>query len=222
MMMERRLEPEVMDDAEQSRAYAEADFAQVNQGFVDRFRELYPELTPARMLDLGCGPADIPRRFALAYPALQVVAVDASAPMLALGREALAAAGLNQRVELLEARIPGLDLPPHHFPAVVSNSLLHHLPDPAVLWSEIKRLGGPGAAVLVMDLFRPDSEEAARRIVDQADCSADPVLQHDFYHSLLAAFTPDEVRRQLETAGLGHLNLAVTSERHLQVWGCLQ
>lgn len=219
--MDRRLEPEVMDDAEQARAYAEADFADVNASFVRRFVDLF-EAYPARVLDLGCGPADIPRRIAELHAGVdEVVAVDASATMLALGREAIAAAGLDDRVTLLEARLPDLPLEPGSFPAIVSNSLLHHLPDPQVLWAEIKRLGAKGAAVLVMDLFRPESEAAAKQIVAAADCSDHPVLEHDFYHSLLAAFTPDEVRSQLKTAGLDHLQLAVTSERHLQVWGRL-
>ena len=53
-------EPELMDDAAQARAYASADFADVNQGFVDRFRARFADFTSGRVIDLGCGPADIP------------------------------------------------------------------------------------------------------------------------------------------------------------------
>jgi hypothetical protein len=63
-MMERVLEPELMDDPEQTEAYAAADFAEENQGFVDRFAEYFPEFSSGRVLDVGCGPADIPVRFA--------------------------------------------------------------------------------------------------------------------------------------------------------------
>lgn len=218
--MKRVLEPEVMDDQAQAIAYARADFAESNQRFVDRLRELFPDLASGTILDLGCGPADIPIRLARALPRVKVVAVDASAPMLALGREAIAAAGLAARIELREGRIPGLELAPRSAAAVVSNSLLHHLPDPAVLWSEAKRLGAPGAPVLVMDLFRPESVEAAKRIVAEADCSSDPILVRDFEASLLAAFTLDEVKEQLRAAGLA-LESALVSERHLLVWGRL-
>ena len=41
--MKRVLEPELMDDAAQARAYAKADFSEENQGFVDRFREYFPD-----------------------------------------------------------------------------------------------------------------------------------------------------------------------------------
>lgn len=219
--MKRVPEPEVMDDPAQALAYARADFAASNQRFVDRLREALPDPGAGTIVDLGCGPADIPIRLCRAWPAARVIGVDASPAMLALGREAVAAAGLSGRIELREGRIPGLDLPARAAAAVVSNSLLHHLPDPAVLWSEVQRLGAPGATVLVMDLFRPASVEEARRIVAEAGSSDDPLLVRDFEASLLAAFTLDEVRAQLAAAGLAALSSAIVSERHLLVWGRL-
>ena len=63
-MMERVLEPEIMDDPEQVQAYAKADFQEENQGFVDHFLRLYDDLDGAHVLDLGCGPGDIAIRLA--------------------------------------------------------------------------------------------------------------------------------------------------------------
>src|SRR2546425_210812 len=77
--MERILEPELMDDEAQALAYAQADFVEVNRGFVDRFRTAFPDLTRSRVVDLGCGPADIPIRLVRLMPTLGVTAVDASA-----------------------------------------------------------------------------------------------------------------------------------------------
>src|SRR5207244_13591571 len=87
--MERILEPEVMDDAAHALAYARADFAEVNRGFVDRFRTSFPDLAGSRVVDLGCGPGDIPIRLARLLPALAVTAVDAPVPMLGLPRDGL-------------------------------------------------------------------------------------------------------------------------------------
>lgn len=219
--MQRRPEPELMDDPEQALAYATSDFADVNQGFVDRFVATFPQLTAGRVIDLGCGPADIPLRLCRALPELEVLAVDGSPAMLELAKKAVNEEGLAERVELCEARLPDPALASKAWDAVVSNSLLHHLPDPAVLWSETKRLGKPGAPVLVIDLFRPESEAAAQKIVDDADCSDHPLLVRDFYNSLLAAFTVDEVRAQLDAAGLSQLSVEQISERHLLVSGRL-
>src|SRR5207247_11263382 len=67
-MMPRVLEPELMNDPEQALAYAKADFEEENQGFVNRLRTYYPDLTEGHVLDLGCGPAGIPIRFVRALP----------------------------------------------------------------------------------------------------------------------------------------------------------
>jgi ubiquinone/menaquinone biosynthesis C-methylase UbiE len=217
--MQRRLEPEVMDDPEQAVAYAEADFEACNQAFADRCLAALRGLTRGVVVDLGCGPADIPLRLARALPpAVRVVGVDASREMLRLARAAVPRAG---RVELVRAYLPGLPFAPRSVDAVVSNSLLHHLPDPHALWTAVRAVARPGAPVVVGDLFRPQSEEAARTIVREAQVSDHPVLERDFYASLLAAFTVDEVRAQLRDAGLAGFTAEVVSERHLLVRGRL-
>ena len=219
--MDRILEPELMTDAAQALAYAQADFAQVNQGFVDRFRACFPKAVGGTMVDLGCGPADIPVRFARALPGFTITAVDASEPMIALAHQAVEAAGLAARVHPRCARLPMLALPLQSFDAVVSNSLLHHLPDPRLFWNELVRLGKPGATVLVMDLFRPESPERAREIVEQYAGNEPPVLKEDFFNSLCAAFTLREIRFQVRSRGLGALVCELASDRHWIVWGHL-
>ncbi|MBX3465542.1 MAG: class I SAM-dependent methyltransferase [Planctomycetes bacterium] len=215
--MERRLEPEVMDDPAQALAYARADFEASNQAFADRCLAALRGVERGVVVDLGCGPADIPRRLVRALPpGVRVVGVDASRAMLALGRQAV---GDERRIDLVRAYLPDLPLRPGAC-AIVSNSLLHHLPDPAPFWRAVAALGRPGAPVVVGDLFRPASEAEARRIVDEAAVSDDPLLERDFYASLLAAFTPDEVQAQVRAAGLD-LDVAVVSERHLVVQGRL-
>jgi ubiquinone/menaquinone biosynthesis C-methylase UbiE len=217
--MNRVLEPELMTDPDQATAYAAADFAAVNQGFVDRFRALFPDFARGRMVDLGCGPADIPIRFCRALPAVTVTGVDGSAAMLAPGRRAVAAAGLAARVTLVRARLPGVDRAPGGFHAVVSNSLVHHMPHPDVFWSEVARLGRAGAPALIMDLHRPDSTARARAIVETYSMDEPEVLRRDFFHSLCAAFTLDEIRAQIAKAGLDRLRCEVASDRHWVAWG---
>ena len=199
--MKRVLEPELMVDPEQAQAYASADFATVNQGFVDRFRALFPVFARGHVADLGCGPADIPIRLCRALPGVSVTGVDGSEAMLDPGRAAVVAAGLASRVRLRCARLTGIERPAAGYDAIVSNSLAHHLPDPAVLWREIARIGAPGAPVLVADLHRPESAERAGEIVESYSGAEPEVLKRDFFHSLCAAFTLPEVRAQLADAG---------------------
>jgi ubiquinone/menaquinone biosynthesis C-methylase UbiE len=213
--MERTLEPELMEDEQQALAYAKADFSTSNQWYVDHLLADYPEEL-SRVLDIGCGPGDVMLRLAAARPHVRITAIDGSGAMIALARSAQ----LDHHITLLQGRIPGLPLEKHSFDAILSKDLLHHLPDPMVLWAEAQRLGRPGAVVYVMDLLRPDTREAARTIVETVAGDELPILKEDFYASLCAAFTLDEARGQVKQSGLP---LAVTqvSERHMVIKGRL-
>lgn len=219
-MMPRVLEPELMDDPEQALAYAKADFEEENQGFVDRFREYYPDVIEGHVLDLGCGPGDIPIRLVRALPGCWVTGVDASLPMIRLAEEAVRAAGLAGRITLRCERVQTLALP-ELADAAMSNSLLHHLPNPLQFWYGLKKLVKPGAYVLVMDLLRPESPEEAQTIVDRYAAGEPAILRRDFYNSLLAAFTEDEVAAQLAELNLSRLLIDVPDDRHWMVGGRL-
>jgi SAM-dependent methyltransferase len=210
-------EPEVMDAVDQAVAYAQADFSAPNQAFVDRLLAHWPALS-GRVLDLGCGPADIPIRLCRARP-VHVTAVDASAAMIACAQEAVGGAALTEAIDLVCGRVPDALDPAARYDAVLSNSLLHHLPDPAVLWDAVARHARPGAPVLVADLTRPADAAELDDLVQTYSAHDPPVLQRDFRASLHAAFTVDEVRDQLERAGLQHLHAARISDRHLAVHG---
>lgn len=218
MVMERKLEPEVMDEPLRAEAYARADFSEVNQKLVDDF--LFRNPSPLRVLDLGCGPADIPIRLARKSPGTRITAVDASPAMIILARRAVHEADLDDRIDLVERRLPGLPLAEHSFDAVMSNSLLHHLPEPVAFWKEVARLAAPGAYLHVMDLLRPETPEKAQEIVEANTGQEQPLLKEDFFNSLLAAFTLEEAAEQVAAAGLGVWPVQV-SDRHWLVSGRL-
>jgi len=209
--MPRTPEPELMDDAEQAEAYAAADFEAVNELFVARCLAALGPFA-GRLVDLGCGPGDIAAQLAAALPKAQVVGIDGSPAMLAHAAR-WARPNLSYRV----GRLPGC-WSGQPFDAVVSNSLLHHLHDPAVLWTEIVALARPGATVIIADLLRPKSVADAEAIVAQYAGSEREILRRDFLCSLHAAFTVSEVEQQLERAGL-NFEVKQISDRHLAATG---
>jgi trans-aconitate methyltransferase len=220
--MQRIPEPELMGDPQQASAYANADFSEPNERFVATFAAEFPAFNSGAVLDLGCGPGDIVLRLAGRFPNLAVHGLDGSPAMLAHGEAILAAqAELQGRVRFIAGVLPGARLPLSRYDAVVSNSLLHHLHDPSVLWNAVRAIGAPGAAVMVMDLYRPQSPAAARDIVAAYAAQEPEVLQKDFFNSLCAAFEPTEVRGQLDACGLGALAVRIVSDRHLLVSGRL-
>jgi len=216
--MERVLEPELMDDDDQARAYAQADFSTSNQWFVD---QLLTDFAPAlqHVVDLGCGPADVLIRLARAKPDLHVTGIDGSTAMIHLAAAAIQATDLEQQITLINSYVPG-PLEDHMYDAILSKDFMHHLPEPMVLWNEAIRLGKPGCVLYVMDLIRPATPEDAQTIVERVAAHEDPILKQDFYHSLCAAFTVAEVQEQLRKAGLT-LQVQQVSERHMLIKGTL-
>lgn len=219
--MQRVTEPELMDDPLQAAAYAAADFAEPHRRIVEVFDECFPEAELAgTVLDLGCGPGDISFRFAARFPTCSVIGVDGSAAMIRLAKVRKArTATPGERVTFIEGLIPGAAIPAVPYAAIVSNSLLHHLHDPQVLWQTVVRHAGAGTRIFIADLLRPESEGHARRLVEMYADGEPEVLRRDFYHSLCAAFEPQEIAAQIAVAGLGELSVQVISDRHLVVYG---
>lgn len=209
-----------MEDDDQVKAYAEADFEMPHSQFLERLKTVVgnPAFSGVA-LDLGCGPGDISRRFAEAYPDSRVHAVDGSKAMIEYG-EALSSPFLQKRIHFILGRLPNVILPQPHYEIIFSNSLLHHLPDPMIFWRIVRQYSGPGACVAMMDLLRPDSVGSAQNMVDAYAGNEPEILQRDFYNSLLAAFSLEEINQQIQSAGL-HLSIEQISDRHVFVSGVM-
>jgi len=216
--MKRVLEPELMEDEAQVKAYAEADFEIPHSQFIERLQAFINEPGfSGTALDLGCGPGDISRRFAQAYPLSEVYAVDGSAAMINYGKLSITDE-LKSRIKFIQGLLPYVSLPQASYGIIFSNSLLHHLPDPMVLWDVIKKYAVPGTRIVVMDLLRPDSIDEALAMVQAYAADEPDVLKRDFYQSLLAAFRMEEIAGQIAQAGLD-LNIEQISDRHVFITG---
>ncbi|MDP2179615.1 class I SAM-dependent methyltransferase [Methylicorpusculum sp.] len=216
--MLRQTEPELMLDPAQVEAYALADFSIPHNRFVELLQQrVSAESFCGMALDLGCGPGDISARFVKAFQHASLHAVDGSLPMLSFAAHHLPADVLG-RIEFIHAKLPRISLPCPDYDLIFSNSLLHHLPEPQALWRVIKDYSRPGTQVAVMDLVRPASQMAASELVEHYSADEPAILKHDFYHSLLAAFTLEEIEEQLKQARL-NLNIELVSDRHVFISG---
>jgi SAM-dependent methyltransferase len=221
ILLERIVEPELMDEPEQALAYHNADFSTPHGRRVVIFQETFPDFVlTGNVLDLGCGSGDVLFRFARALPNARFVGVDGSCAMLHLAQGvANSDAYLSHRVSFVEGIIPGAEIPDLPYDLVMSHSLLHHLHEPHVLWETVKTYARPGSHVFVADLRRPDSARDAHSIMNELSGGEPEVLRRDFYNSLCAAFTPEEIADQLQAAGLAELNIAPIGEIHVIVSG---
>ncbi len=213
-----------MDVSLNAQAYAGADFSEPNTKFIAHFSNKFPAFNGQQIIDLGCGPADITFRLAERYPQARVVGVDGADAMLDIARkDLLKHPSLSNRVSLRRWHI-GLERNPlgsEAFDAVVSNSLLHHMRDPLDLWRAIRACAAHHAAVLVMDLSRPQSLSEAENIVAVYSAKDPEVSRVDFLNSLLAGYNPAEIMEQLASVNMDQLHIEVVSDRHFIVFGSL-
>lgn len=200
-----------MDTVDEAVQYDLMDHAAVNRAFVERFLEIGGG---GHVLDVGTGPAHIPIELCRRREDVRVTAVDAARAMLDRAAMRVREAGLAGRVRLSLADGKALRFPDGAFDAVMSNSIVHHLPDPRPFFREVKRLVKPRGVVFLRDLFRPETEEELAALVARHTAGATAEQHGLFAASLRAAFTVDEVRSMLAECGLPDLAVAATSDRH--------
>ena len=219
--MQRIVEPEIMDDAEQAAAYDKADFSKSHSRRVELFKLSAPSrVFNGLVLDLGTGSGDILFRFAEAFPSTSYIGIDGSRAMLDLAEQRLGRSPkLTERVKFTEGYIPSDQIPREQYSVIMCHSLLHHLHDPGVLWNTIADLMNRETFVFVADLRRPQSPEQAQAIVEELASGEPQILKRDFFNSLCASFTVSEVRTQLAAAKLDWLSVEEVDDIHLMIYG---
>ena len=123
-------------------------------------------------------------------------------------------AGVRSQIslELIDAK--AMPYPDNYFDMVISNSIIHHLPDPLPFLREVQRVLKPNGAIFLRDLRRPETLEIRDNLVElyAGDCNAHQ--KQLFSDSLQAAFTLDEVETMIQNAGLDGLRIYASSDRH--------
>jgi ubiquinone/menaquinone biosynthesis C-methylase UbiE len=163
---------------------------------------------------VGTGTARIPIEFCRAQKAGRVVSVDLAQQMLRVASDNVRSARVTARIALQMARATALPFRDGCSPVVVSNSLIHHLPDPAPAFRELARIVSSGGIVFVRDLLRPASLVEVNALVDTYAAGATAHQRQLLADSLRAALTLDEVRDAIRGLPFEHVSLAATSDRH--------
>ncbi len=226
-MIPRVLEPEVMDSMQEALDYDSMDHSEVNRLFASDFLQLWDDAVRANpalpaeplVLDVGTGTALIPIEMCRSGFTGRIVAIDLAEAMLTVGQRNVERAGLAERIRLERVDAKRMPYADRSFDAVVSNSIVHHVPDPATVFGEMVRVLRPGGVLFVRDLLRPDSEQRVEELV-QTYCGNENEHQRQMFRdSLRAALTVNEVEAVLTQLGLRGLRVEQTSDRHWTVAG---
>lgn len=219
--LQRVLEPEVMDTPEEARDYDAMDHRAVNAVFCEDLLA-HGAIGPS-VLDIGTGTAQIPIELCTRAPDIHVVAVDLAEHMLALAKENVARARLEEHIRLEKIDAKAMPWADGTFATTISNSIIHHIPDPRAVFSEMRRVTRSGGLVFVRDLARPESKAEVDRLValHGGQPPADPAALASYEHqralftaSLEAALTVEEVSELANAAGLTGCDVRMTSDRH--------
>jgi ubiquinone/menaquinone biosynthesis C-methylase UbiE len=212
-MIPRVLEPEAMETPEEANDYDLMDHSEVNARFVADFLNVHGPCRGGEILDVGTGPAQIPIALCRADPSAHVLGIDLAESMLAVAARNVARAAMSDRIRLslADAKAVGLLGP---YEAVISNTIVHHIPEPAPALAEMARLVARGGTLMVRDLFRPADVATIERLVATYAGSEPPAARALFEASLHAALTLEEVRAIVAGMGLPANDVIMTSDRH--------
>ncbi len=225
-MLPRTLEPEVMDAPDDAADYEAMDHRTVNTRFVDDLlaaglEDCRQSYDPERedppsidVLDLGTGTAQIPILLCQRDLHLRVIAVDAAYEMLHLAKVNVEIAGLRDAIQLDMGDCKELAYANGLFDAVMSNSIIHHIPEPLAVLREAVRVCRAGGLLFIRDLARPDSTDMVEYLVQQYAGTENAHQQQLFRDSLHAALTVDEVRTLVGELGFAPETVQMTSDRH--------
>ncbi len=227
-MLKRTLEPELMDTLEDARQYNRMDHADVNRQFTDDLiafadrcqSEGYDGLA-TDVADLGTGTALVPIELCRRVDSVHILAIDDAVNMLDLAIYNIEAANLRDRITLAKGDAKSLVYEDETFDTTISNSLIHHSPDPQRCFTEMHRITAAGGILFVRDLVRPDSDAMAQQLVQQYACSATDYCKQLFLQSLHAALTIDEVRQIVGDLGYNPQTVTMSSDRHW-TWAALR
>jgi ubiquinone/menaquinone biosynthesis C-methylase UbiE len=225
MPLHRILETEVMDTPQEALDYDAMDHSVVNRVFVDDLLAaladraanheseiLNPELLD--VLDLGTGTAQIPIELCRRYELCRVMACDAATCMLEQAQYNLAAVNFNERIQLKQVDAKALPFHETKFDVVMSNSIVHHIPQPMSVLREAVRVARPGGLLFFRDLLRPDSEDQRQELVATYAGGANDHQRQMFADSLHAALSLVEIRDLVANLGFTRDSVQQTSDRH--------
>jgi len=204
----------LMEQKEQAYAYANADFSNSNELFLEKLFEFCSITDKTKILDVGCGDGEIAIEIYKKTKS-KITVLDGSSAMLDEFSKKVSANNIDE-IKIIQRRYEDTQLGEKSFDILISNSVLHHVKSPKQFWEKSFNLVRQQGHIVLMDLFRPSSEHELLAILNKYG-GDNPVLLNDFENSLRAAYTPYEVEGQLSSFPSISSSVKAISDRHFFV-----
>ncbi|MFA5181040.1 MAG: ubiquinone/menaquinone biosynthesis methyltransferase [Syntrophales bacterium] len=112
----------------------------------------------SRLLDLATGTADLAMEAAIAYPAINVVALDFVQEMIVRGQRKIEKQGLSKRIRLLQADALALPVADGAFDVASIAFGIRNIPERLKTLKEMTRVVAPGGQVMVLEMHLPGNK----------------------------------------------------------------
>ena len=163
-----------------------------------------------RVLDLATGTADLAILTARTHPDAAVTGLDPSRNMLAVGREKLAAKGLDGRVTLVEGDAERLPFDDASFDGITMAFGIRNVPDRPAALREMARVTRPGGRVCILELAEPREGPMAamarfhiHTVVPWLGAALSGAKEYQYLQRSIAAFpAPEEFAEAMRASGL--------------------
>ena len=203
-----------MEKKEQAYAYANADFSNSNELFLEKLFKYCSITDETKILDVGCGDGEIPIEIYRKTKS-KITVLDGSSAMLDEFSKKMCANNIDD-IKIIQRRYEDTSFMEKSFDILISNSVLHHVKSPKQFWGKSFNLVRQQGHIMLMDLFRPSNENDLLTVLDKYGGN-NPVLLSDFENSLRAAYTLDEVEDQLSSFSDISSSVKAISDRHFFV-----
>jgi demethylmenaquinone methyltransferase/2-methoxy-6-polyprenyl-1,4-benzoquinol methylase len=168
----------------------------------------------ARVLDLATGTGDLALLVARAEPTAEVVGVDPSERMLAVGREKVEKAGLAERITLSAGNAEQLSFESRSFDGLCIAFGIRNVPDRDRALREMARVTKLGGRVAILELSEPRgllgplARFHVHTVVPWVGALLSGAKEYHYLQRSIAAFPPaEEFAGRMRLAGLGVLSV---------------
>ena len=207
--MKRILETEAMDNLQETQ-----ELDKMSQKYIYILNEamarsaLKMGVAKGKVLEIGIGPARIATRLVTYNPQFSVIGIDLSTNMLNIAKNNIKDANIDEtKIILIKSDAKKLPFKNESFDLVISQNMLHHLPDPVLMLSEINRVVKNTGAILIRDVIRPPNKLIAKIYSYILGLNYTNTMRIMYYESMLAAFSINEIKSLLNQAGLNNIKI---------------
>jgi demethylmenaquinone methyltransferase / 2-methoxy-6-polyprenyl-1,4-benzoquinol methylase len=168
-----------------------------------------------RVLDLATGTADLAIQVARTEPSVNVVGLDPSGKMLAVGRVKVTRAELDDRVELVQGDAQELPFADQAFDSVCIAFGIRNVPDRGKALREMARVTRRGGRIAILELSEPRAGLLGfmarfhiHTVVPYVGALLSGVKEYRYLQRSIAAFPPaDEFAALMQSSNLNVLGV---------------